>query len=80
MAKQLSFGSVLVSRAVRCADLTAAVPQEHEAALWDQSDRDMRAAALFGHAEAEMWVQVEDQRLADRSCDQQELYQLAAGF
>jgi len=79
-AKQLGFGTVLVSRAVRCWDLTAAVPEEHEAALWSEGDRNMRSAALFGHAEAEMWVQVEDQRAADRSCDQKCFYELAAGF
>ena len=77
---QTTFGMKLVARARRCWDLTAAVPQEHEAALWEQGDQLLGAAALFGDEGAEREVAAEAARKADRSCDQQDFYQLAAGF
>jgi hypothetical protein len=77
---QTTFGMKLVSRARRCWDLTAAVPEEHEAALWEQGDQLLAVAALFGDPEAERHVAAEAARRADRSCDQQEFYQISAGF
>jgi len=77
---QTTFGMKLVSRARRCWDLTAAVPEEHEAALWKQGDELVKAAALFGDEEAEGHVRAEAERLADRSCDQRDFFEISAGF
>lgn len=77
---QTTFGGKLVSQARRCWDLTAAVPQEYEAALWEQGDELLAVAALFGDEEAERHVQRERERAADRSCDQREFWELAGGF
>lgn len=79
--KQLNLGEVLVVRAVRTLDLTAAVPQEDEAGLWDEAGRLMHGAALFGHTDACTWVRQEQERQASLwMFDQQEFYQLVAGF
>jgi hypothetical protein len=80
MMMQLNLGTILVRHAEACYHLTSAVPQEYEASMWDQGDANMRFAALFCHAEAERWVEDERARKADRSCDQQEFYQISAGF
>lgn len=77
---QLNLGTVLVRHAEACYHLTSAVPQEYEAGMWDQGDANMRAAALFGHADAERWAEDERRRKADRSADQQDFYQISAGF
>ncbi len=77
---QTTFGGAMVSRARRCWDLTAAVPAEHEKALWDQGDQLVRDAALFGDEEAERHVAWEKERLADRSADQREFWEVSAGF
>jgi len=77
---QTTFGMKLVSRARRCWDLTAAVPEEHEAALWEQGDQLLAVAALFGDPEAEAHVASEAARKADRSADQKCFYEIAAGF
>lgn len=54
--QQVHLGTVLVRRARRCWDLTAAVPQEHEAALWAEGERLIDQAALFGEEGAEQEV------------------------
>lgn len=51
-SSQMNLGEVLVRRAVRCLDLTAAVPDEHEQALYDQADQLFAGAVLLGHEEA----------------------------
>jgi hypothetical protein len=77
---QTTFGGKLVSQARRCWDLTAAVPQEHEAALWKQGDELVAVAALFGDEEAERHEAARKEREADRSCDQREFWEISAGF
>lgn len=64
-AEQIGLGRVLVRRARRCWDLTAAVPQEHEAALWEQGERLIDAAALFGDEGAEQEVVQREARRAE---------------
>lgn len=60
--EQITLGTVLVRRARRCWDLTAAVPQEHEAALWDEGERLIDQAALFGDKDAEQEVLHREER------------------
>lgn len=62
---QLNLSTVLVRRARRCWDLTAAVPQEHEAALWQQGEDLIDQAALFGDAECEAEVAHREARRAE---------------
>lgn len=45
---QMNLGVVLVRKARRCWDLTAAVPEEYEAGLWAEGERLIDQAALFG--------------------------------
>jgi len=62
---QMNLGLVLVRRARRCWDLTAAVPQEHEAALWEQGERLIDQAALFGDEGATCEVTAREARRAE---------------
>ena len=63
--EQITLGTVLVRRARRCWDLTAAVPKEHEAALWEQGERYVDMAALFGDEGAEQEVRHREARRAE---------------
>lgn len=60
--EQITLGTVLVRRARRCWDLTAAVPREHEAALWEQGEQYVDMAALFGDEGAEQEVVRREER------------------
>lgn len=77
---QETFGGRLADKAMRCWNLTAAVPEEHEAELWEHGDRLIRGAALFRDPEAERHVAAEDRRAADRSAWQREFWEIAEGF
>lgn len=77
---QETFGGRLADKAARCWQLTAAVPDEYEAELWEQGDRLIRDAALFGDPGAEGHVAAEARRAADRSCWQRDFWELAEGF
>lgn len=77
---QATFGGRLADKAVRCWQLTAAVPDEYEAALWDEGDRAIRVAAAFGDPEAERHVAAEDRRAAERRWWQRDFWELAEGF
>lgn len=63
--EQITLGTVLVRRARRCWDLTAAVPEEYEAALWDEGERLIDQAALFGDEGAEEEVRHREARRAE---------------
>jgi hypothetical protein len=73
---QVTFGNMLVSHARRCWDLTAAVPQEYEGALWEQGEQLIAIAALFGDEESEKHVK----RDLDRSWEQRDFFEVSGGF
>lgn len=53
--QQLNLGVILSIRAMQCYNLTGAVPEEHEAALWEQGDELSAGAKAFGFDESEYW-------------------------
>ncbi len=56
--KQMTFGDMLVAKARRCWDLTAAVPDEYENDLWKQGDELIVSASLFGSQDADYHLRV----------------------